>query len=458
MKQLFCMVLAALMLLALFTGCGKTETPMGQEETEATLAKGTEWTAVPQTEPVYEVPDRFTGKWTGIDDTFNVTADAEIVLPEDMGKLCTAKVKRHTFTMEEVNKTMDAVLKGNPLYQTVYLTKEKCQARIDDFEACLRGEKEYTGDGTLERLPEVIAYYREEMKKAPHEGELILADQFQDKGNYQEINGYGEVDGKKIYCWVMNSTGKAFDWMMLWEGGYGSQNGVETAYDGSNTNRNMQPVPIEGHEKAVEVGDAFLEKLGMDGFTCDAIFPVEYLATGETGVTLEYVRNINGLPLTKTNAHGGATEEGMSDYGYWEYERVQVYVLGEDRVIFFWWHSPYEVTDIQPCGKLMDFDEIRDIFERMFFVKNDYWKGINASNGTPTYHDIQIDKVQLTLARIRPKDNVGEGTIVPVWDFWGTETTRMTWEGEEHRDEPCYQVLLTINALDGTLIDREIGY
>ena len=61
MKQLFCLVMAALMLLVLFTGCGKTEMLMGQEETEATLARGTEWTAVPQAEPVYEVPDRFTG-------------------------------------------------------------------------------------------------------------------------------------------------------------------------------------------------------------------------------------------------------------------------------------------------------------------------------------------------------------------------------------------------------------
>lgn len=137
MKQLACMLLVALMLLTLFTGCSSGQTV--ETLPGLTPATGTEWTAQPKAEKTYEVPDRFTGEWTGLEDTFDVTADAEILLPEDMSKLCTAKVKRHAFTQEEADKVLEVFLKGNPLYERVDLTKEMCQECIDHFEACLRG-------------------------------------------------------------------------------------------------------------------------------------------------------------------------------------------------------------------------------------------------------------------------------------------------------------------------------
>lgn len=457
MKQLICVLLAALMLLVLFTGCGKTEVPIVKGEPEATLAKGTEWTAVPQEKVNYEVPDRFTGEWTGIDDTFTVTADAEIILPEDVSQLCTAKVKRHTFTQEEANRIIKIVLKGNPLYQVIDLSKEQCQEAIDDFEACLRGEKEYTGDGTLERLPEVIAWYKEQMKTAPHENELIPADTFREGGFGEEIRGYGEVDGKKIYCDIENSNMEnlLFDRMKIWEEGYGTLNGLLITEDSTNdnSNLNMRAASFEGHEGAIKVGDEYLKKLGLEGYVCNALFPVKYCdeqyePTGETGMQLDYVRKINGLPLTKTNFPGHG----------WLYERISVYVLGEERVVYFRWDNPYEVSDVQPCGKLKDFSEIQEVFEPLFFAKNDYWRSINQKNGTPTYNDVHIDKVQLTLARVSPKDSSGEGTIIPVWDFWGSENGWMMWNGEKQTGQPHYSVVMTINALDGTMIDREIGY
>lgn len=454
MKRFIYQFLAVAMLAGLFTGCAR-------EKTQKTLpgvapATGTEWTAVAQEKPVYEVPDRFAGEWTGIDDTFTVTADAEILLPEDMGKLCTAKAARHAFTQEEADRIIKIVLKGNPLYQVIDLSKEQCQEAIDDFEACLRGEKEYTGDGSLERLPEVIAWYKEQMKTTPHEDELIPADTFRESGFGEEIRGYGEVDGKKIYCEIQNCDDfSIFDRMEIWEEGYGTLNGLLITEDSKNdnSNLNMRSAPLAGHEEAIKVGDEYLKKLGLEGYVCDALFPVKYCdeqyePTGETGMQLDYVRKINGLPLTETNFPGHG----------WLYERMSVYVLGEERVVYFRWDNPYEVSDVQPCGKLKDFSEIQEVFEKLFFIKNDYWRGINAANGTPTYNDVQIDKVQLTLARISPKDSPGEGTIVPVWDFWGTDNSWMMWNGEEQRGEPHYSVVMTLNALDGTMVDREIGY
>lgn len=470
MKQLFCLALAALMLLVLFTGCAKEqhEEPLPG----LTPATGTEWTAQPQAQKAYEVPERFTGEWTGLEDTFTVKADAEILLPEDMGKLCTAKVKRHAFTQEEADKVMEVFLKGNVLYEEHPFSKEDIQEWIEKDEAILRGELPYEGDGSVERLPEVIAYMKKQMEEAPHEGERIPADtRFQPNDmDGESIEGYADVDGRTLHVSLRNSGENHYwsDEVQVWEDGYGRTGGSALiTHESINAIGNFETVPAAGYEREIALGDRLMEEMGLDMFTCNGVIPVQYaqevvidncyepVATGEEGVLLEYVRKVNGLPLTKTNFDGSASEAGMSDIGWWHYERIRVYVLG-DRVVCFDWENPYEVTDIQSAGTLMDFEKIQDIFADMLFVKNNYWLGINKANGFDYLHDCKIDKVQLTLMRIRPKDNVTEGTIIPVWDFWGTDRSS-TPDYDDHISEE-YGVLLTLNALDGTLVDREIGY
>lgn len=470
MKQLAYMLLVALMLLTLFTGCSSGQTV--ETLPGLTPATGTEWTAQPKAEKTYEVPGRFTGEWTGLEDTFDVTADAEILLPEDMSKLCTAKVKRHAFTQEEADKVLEVFLKGNPLYERVDLTKEMCQECIDHFEACLRGEAVYEGDGTLERLPEVIAWYKEQMKTAPHEDEKTPANTkfHPSETDYgmsssgkslvkEEITGCAEVEGRNLIFNFQNSGGDWRDILKVYEEAY-ALNGPHLIEESWQAIYDWSTDLID--EDALTAGDSLMAALGLTEFTCERMVPVQlesYLlrmkpnqpekteSSLEDGFLLEYTRKIGGLPLSGTD---------VSD-SEWSYEQIQLYVV-DNRVVSFRWDNPYEVTDIQPTEKLMPFRDIQDIFAKMIFVKNDDWRRINSVNGFATYHDLRIDKVQLTLMRIRPKDSVTEGTIIPVWDFWGTETSKWDQGTGEMTGEPRYGVLCSINALDGTLVDREIGY
>lgn len=477
MKQRICMILVVGMLLPMFTGCAR-------ERTQETLpgltpATGTEWTAQPEAQKTYEVPDRFTGEWTGLEDTFTVTADAEILLPEDIGKLCTAKVKRHPFTQEEADKIMEVFLKGNPLYEEITMTKERYQELQEHYEAIQRGEIPYEHDGTIDDVPRILKEIEAYMETAPHEGEQIPADpqyHTRDTGMLEgtkEIAGYAEVEGRKLHCLFYNDEGSRpwGDFVNIWEDGYGDNMGPHITADSVEDRLDLKCVPFAGNEQAIQVGDALMEALGLEPFVCDKVIPVQYaklvsdpvnqlyqpVSTGEDGVLLEYVRKVNGLPLTKTNFNASASESGAPDIGVWQNELIEIYVLG-DRVVYFSWENPYEVTEIQSAGALMDFGEIQEIFGKMFFVKNNEWLGINKINGFDTLHDYKIDKVQLTLMRVRPKDSVMEGTIVPVWDFWGTEQAAWDEGTGEITGQPRYGVQLTLNALDGTLVDREIGY
>ena len=58
----------------------------------------------------------------------------------------------------------------------------------------------------------------------------------------------------------------------------------------------------------------------------------------------------------------------------------------------------------------------------------------------------------MNLFRLRLKDK-NEYMYVPVWDFIGT------WKTDYYATEPGKEfTFLTINAIDGSIIDRGLGY
>ena len=90
-----------------------------------------------------------------------------------------------------------------------------------------------------------------------------------------------------------------------------------------------------------------------------------------------------------------------------------------------------------------------------------YIEKIDAINGFETRMDVEITKVSLTLMRVRDKGSL-QGTVVPVWDFWGTSdwydaapnAYGYNQKGERYSVEP----LMTLNAIDGTVVSRLFGY
>lgn len=115
--------------------------------------------------------------------------------------------------------------------------------------------------------------------------------------------------------------------------------------------------------------------------------------------------------------------------------------------------------------KLMDFNSIMEIYEQMMEVSN---VDILNYEKKRTFH---IKKITLGYSRIcNPESKNDEGLLVPVWDFFGAfdvegelveedESGRRTTPiSEKHSGEHSNQSFMTINAIDGTVIDRSLGY
>ena len=137
----------------------------------------------------------------------------------------------------------------------------------------------------------------------------------------------------------------------------------------------------------------------------------------------------------------------------WSYERCDV-IVGEDGIQKVEIFNPYEVGKVQTENvKLMDFDSIIKIYEQMMEVSN---ADIAEFEKNRTFH---IKKITLGYSRIYdPNTDNDTGLLVPVWDFFGGFDTEMDGVTEKRSGVYSTQSHMTINAIDGTIIDRELGY
>ena len=86
---------------------------------------------------------------------------------------------------------------------------------------------------------------------------------------------------------------------------------------------------------------------------------------------------------------------------------------------------------------------------------------VDKENGFETRMDVDITRVSLSLMRVRDKGSL-QGTIVPVWYFWGTEdwydAQPNQWGYQEKGTSYTVRPVLTLNAIDGNVIDCQLGY
>ena len=469
MKKTIFLALAGVLALGLLTGCQKTpDTPAviikDQEQMLETAEKGRENSAL---FAALEVPDRFTGEWTGLNGKLTVKADAEILLP-NADKIPTGRVTSREFTQDDLDIFLRVFLKGQPYYEEVPITKQKAQEMLDRFQSMQRGEIPLQDGIDYEDLPDLIAQVAEAVRTAPDESELTLASTtFVDQGFLSEMNGWGTVDGKEVHLAV--SHGDGFDRARFFIPPYADWNYSFTIPSDhiGNALPKDRITPAFSEDDALSMGDTLMVELGLDNVICDQVERVffynnVYLNGGENrgnwadmdpdeliegaGYKLRYVRCVNGFPISYTPYKGNSVEHEADHDAVWSYEQIEVCVTA-DGVVYFSWESPYNEPTVElEDTQLMSFPEITDIFQRMIMVKNSYQE---AGNGTTYY----VNRVHLGLMRIKAKDTRGEGLLVPVWDFWGIKDYPS--DSGEYVDE---QILLTINAIDGTVIDRSLGY
>ena len=180
-----------------------------------------------------------------------------------------------------------------------------------------------------------------------------------------------------------------------------------------------------------------------------------------------FTRAVNGFSMVydETNAIGSnfSEESGTDLYQEpWPYEYLLL-VIDKNGMQKMEWNSPLRVEKtLNENVALMPYADIMDVFKKMVFIKNSVWETEPLNDAVKSI-SVAIDRITLGLSRVQSGESF---YLIPVWDFYGNVTYldgdgndafgKKLDDGARYRDS--LRSLLTINAIDGTLIDRQLGY
>ena len=157
-----------------------------------------------------------------------------------------------------------------------------------------------------------------------------------------------------------------------------------------------------------------------------------------------------GLPLPVTYEASAPTR----DYSVGVWRELITMVVDDDGIQAMKYEQPLEITQVlEEDSELLPFDKIMDVARTILPLRYSYEEG--------SYQDIraQIDRVTLGYMITLSRGNAAYCEMLPVWDFFGHVEFRQIKDGDIYAtwDTP-FQSLLTVNAIDGTIIDRSYGY
>lgn len=461
MKKKMIPILSGILALIMLSGCG---VPQAQTEpTTINQAMLIEKSSQPQEN--YTLPERFTGSWTSQEGKLTIHADAPVVADQGVA-LPTATVEPREFTQADVDNLLKVILKGEPLYAFVQ-TKQELQASLDHINS---PQWQSDPDGPAQtpeqreaRRQELIAWYEAEIAKAPEEKPIVHG--FSDSADPARIGGSAVVDGVEYEVSIWNQVGEPWTKASITRHDY----------------KYMEKQEWGGisKEEAIAQGDALMQALGLDAMELD---DVQQQDTGEW--QLCYMPTVNGFRLPsiredvietyegEKNTHFQyytylASEETNADPVSWPMETVWIHV-GKDGILDFTWQSPSGETIVkEEHTALLPFDQIVSIANTMLptvIIGPTEVRSLvelDQINGFETHMDVEITKVSLSLMRIRDKGSL-LGTIVPVWDFWGTwdwyDAEPNAYGYNEKGMNYTTGPMLTLNAIDGNVVSRQFGY
>lgn len=208
----------------------------------------------------------------------------------------------------------------------------------------------------------------------------------------------------------------------------------------------------EAEKKAMDL----LGKLKLNDFACfDKAKYAQLLSADETQNVYRnvwrflYLRKLDGVFVN--NQAGFKYSDGWQSGSYvkkmWGSEAVAICV-NDSGVVNFHYLSPLEVKEtVVEQSRIKSFKEVKETFEKMVVISN---KPDSAEDLADPGVSIKVTDVHLVYTRISEKDSFDTGLIVPVWDFEGTIV-------DEYGQEKTGNIL-SINAIDGSVINQELGY
>jgi hypothetical protein len=194
--------------------------------------------------------------------------------------------------------------------------------------------------------------------------------------------------------------------------------------------------------------------------TSKAYYVYHFIQTVQ-GISMNFTEpSLDQLGVGGASGSSSSSESDLQDAQYsepWGEESLFVYV-NNNGIAELLWVNPEKVgKTVTQNVALLTFDQI----EQKFANAMEY-EGVFSNDVLLEHRTIHVTKISLGLARIPQKGHVGSYFLVPAWDLYGTMTDKETDKDQDPSLNSNHEYVrntlntsyATINAIDGTIIDR----
>lgn len=422
-------------------------------------------------------------KTTALGDKLNITTDVDIELPS-VSQLPAATASLSEFTQEDLDKIADVLGVGNAEWtERIYMTKEHIEQCIIEDMACLAEYEAEGDDKMVERMEENIKSYKQMYIDAPYQSELINIEfiigeissaEDLETGDNQTVIGFDgitQVDGQPFSFYACSDVNgdsvkrvyASFDNVFF--GGVD----IDAPYGVSLTK-------AQATEQADEIAKQLTNELRLCYITPAA---TNNETSRNWGWACVFMREINGCPTAyETTAVGHSLEAVNVPVNY----EKMIIVMDDEGMVSFTWDNPMTIESIDNTDvSLLSFDKIsqratEQIAQRFADIVSEDIRSDGINWGDPGC-TAKIAKAELGLMRVG-KANGPDYYYIPVWKFFvDLEHTDEYYErtGIENSMDDDYDVdeknpsninyeyslgydVVTINAIDGSVVDSDLGY
>ena len=455
----------------------------------------------------YIVPERLTDSIEGRDGITEFYIDAGIDFPKDK-KIPIVEIAPREIDIELVEKMADVFMNGLALYKPLFMqaTKDEIenfiiqtygQIALSDDQQKAENESSYL----LKSLKELI-------KNAPEEKELIEAKiEFSPSKNYEAqyiymANTYefSEQENKDSFVQELLDKYENKRQIML-QAFYDTETSMFiNAYNYSSKTTNESKIHfyrqstsdmlmvLSSEESAklaaINESESITEDENIDAGKI-ATSVLERLEISNMGITdIEYSNDM-AIIIFQPKYSDVQTDDMITDmYGedyeqmkeimesavnpFYKKENIEVKIT-DGRIISFMWENPSEtVRVINGNAALMEFEEIAGIIKTQLPIicnvnqyDDIYMSGDNTAYGSEniTGVNISVSEIKFCMVRIAVKNKRGIYNMVPAWKCSGSETvTVKNTRGEMVSTTNEDVEFITVNAIDGSIIDLSLGY
>ena len=467
MNKIFTVILAAILTVSFLTGCQATpeEDIVVQKDLEQMIEKAQ------ATPDVSETPGMTLREQTGAPETLeynltesNMTVDvnADVNVPEG-NEMSILRVQAGDFSQETFTSLWNELIGDTPMFHT---SNEMTKSEIEAAIVFAKGKLEQAEDeDAAAYYQEQIDYFNSIYASVPEEHEQTAAD-----GQLQElyIITYGS-DEKITYTGIKATSEDGTIRFYLnnsYENRHGDITQAEFGFDKEldDTQEDGEPnietydvdlsdedTPENAQELSLSPSDA---KNKVDLFLSAADIPFivrsGYLkkSADREYYSFSCARVVGDISCAQIL--GGTYSEDESGYiETWEYESFSI-CIDDSGITDVIWDYPIEIIEtVVEDSTIKEFTDIQDIFNKMMFITYEY-----QAKGTEELI-CEVTDVRLEMMRINEQNVQRVGLLVPVWNFYGV---RITKNEDGTSSETSKIILMSINAIDGSIIDTSKGY